>query len=174
MKKKVLIAVAGLLVSGIASAQVCKESVIQPTAQAERFIDHQDGTVTDSKTGLMWSKCSVGQTYSSGECVGLSQSKGWAESLQYIQSLNGAGGQAGYADWRMPNIDELATIVEYQCFDPAVNLSVFPATPSKTYWSSTPDPQVSGEGRSIYFKYGTDITPEVEKERFVRLVRDPL
>jgi hypothetical protein len=173
MKRQVIVALTALLVSGIASAQVCKEGVIKPTAQADRFIDHKDGTVTDSKTGLMWSVCSVGQSYDEGKCSGLSESKDWAQSLQDIQALNNAGGQAGYADWRMPNIDELATIVEFQCFDPAIQLSVFPATPSETYWSSTPDPSKSGKGRSIYFKYGTDITPEVATDRFTRLVRDP-
>ncbi len=173
MNVKLLIGALAVVACTHVSAQTCVEDIIQETASADRFIDHQDGSVTDVKTGLMWSKCSVGQAYDNGQCTGNAASKDWNQALQQVQTLNGAGGQAGFADWRMPNINELASIVEFQCFDPAIQLSVFPATPSATYWSSTPDPSKSGRGRSIYFKYGSDITPEVDGERYTRLVRDP-
>ncbi len=173
MKIQIFVAAIAMFSSVTASAQLCKPEIIEETATAARFIDHQDGTVTDVKHGLMWSKCSVGQAYDSGSCSGNAVSQSWNRALQQVQTLNGAGGQAGFADWRMPNINELASIVEFQCFDPAIQLSVFPATPSATYWSSTPDPSKSGRGRSIYFKYGSDITPEVYVDRHTRLVRDP-
>jgi hypothetical protein len=86
--------------------------------------------------------------------------------------LNNAGGLAGQADWRIPNIKELGSIVEYQCHNPAINLAAFPDTPSATYWSATPDPRDSRQARSIYFADGSDLTPDVSNYRNVRLVRD--
>lgn len=62
------------------------------------FIDNNDGTITDLSTGLMWQK-----EHSS---TGLD----WENSLSYAENLS----LAGYDDWRLPNIKELHSIVDYQ------------------------------------------------------------
>ena len=59
-----------------------------------RFIDHHDGTVTDSATGLMWQK---------GENRRMAPEE--AEIVCAKMNL------AGYSDWRLPNIKELNTIL---------------------------------------------------------------
>lgn len=155
-----------------AQAQVCKTGSIAETSNPERFVNHLDGTITDVETGLRWSVCAVGQTYSDdGDCSGAPTSLTWLNALQAAQGLNHAGGLAGFADWRVPNIKELGSIVEFQCHSPAINQQVFPGTPSTTFWSSTPDPRPGKQARAIYFATGSDLTPEVSSLRHVRLVR---
>lgn len=169
---KMAIAAGLMTMAAGVSAQVCQTDMIKQTTDPDRFVNHEDGTITDVKTGLMWSVCSIGQSYSDGQCTGAPQSFSWTQALQQAQIVNNAGGLAGKADWRLPNLKELGSIVEYQCHNPAINLEAFPDTPSATYWSSTPDPRTGRQARSIYFVDGSDLTPDVSTARHVRLVRD--
>ena len=79
-----------------------------------------DEVVFDSETNLMWQK-----TYFSGE-----DGVNWGVALAYCENLE----YAGYTDWRLPNKNELATLVDYSRADPA---SSFPEMPSGHLWSST-------------------------------------
>jgi hypothetical protein len=63
-----------------------------------QFINNEDGTVTDLKTGLMWLK-----SYEIKEHI--------RESRQYIETLNQKK-YAGHEDWRIPTLDEIASLVE--------------------------------------------------------------
>ena len=65
---------------------------------ANDFVDNGDGTVTDRRTGLMWQK------------NGTSRNTTWKRARTYVKRLN--KGFAGYSDWRLPTIDELASLVE--------------------------------------------------------------
>jgi len=121
----------GLLAAyGGALAQVCDYSSIEATAPADRFIDNGDGTVTDEGTGLQWKRCSEGQTWTGATCTGpatqfFGLSDGWKQALQLANSAV----YAGKSDWRVPNVKELASIIEQACHSPAVDIAVFPATP---------------------------------------------
>ncbi|NQT91886.1 MAG: DUF1566 domain-containing protein [Lentisphaerae bacterium] len=64
------------------------------------FVDNGDDTVTDRATGLMWSQSDSG--------VGLN----WEEALAWAADRN-AEGHLGHGDWRLPNIKELQSIVDY-------------------------------------------------------------
>jgi hypothetical protein len=66
-----------------------------PLAQ-ERFIDNGDGTVTDTKTNLMWAQ------YDNLGNINWHDAKAYCEWI--ILST--------YEDWRMPTIDELATLYD--------------------------------------------------------------
>lgn len=88
--------------------------------------------VEDLRTGLVWKRCSEGQT--GADCAGGTHSlTNWSGAL----GLANASNWAGFDDWRLPNIMELRTLVETGCHEPAINLSLFPATPLDYYWSST-------------------------------------
>jgi hypothetical protein len=65
-------------------------------------------------------------------------------------------------------------LVERACYDPAINLTVFPQTPSLFYWSNTPDTYGPGAAWRLYFHYG-DIYYYSYKhnQSAVRLVRQP-
>ncbi|MBK8639208.1 MAG: DUF1566 domain-containing protein [Chromatiaceae bacterium] len=120
--------------TGAAAVQTCKYDSIPATAPGSRFTDNGDGTVTDKATGLQWKRCSEGQTWSGGTCTGYYTIHIWQGALQLAEGAS----YAGKSDWRLPNIRELASIVEHACYDPAVDLAVFPNTPSSYFWSSSP------------------------------------
>jgi len=61
----------------------------------------------------------------------------WGQALQQAKTVN-INGFAGFSDWRVPNLKVLISIVEWQCREPAINVSIFPATPNLVYWTATP------------------------------------
>lgn len=119
------------------SSQTCKPENARPSTPTTDFDDNRDGTVTHKRTGLTWMRCSLGQSWDGEFCAGKTKVYLWQQALQAAPDVNAAGGYAGHADWRLPNIKELDSIVETQCFEPSINLTVFPATPSDRFWSST-------------------------------------
>ncbi len=68
-------------------------------AFANDFVDNGDGTVTDRATALMWQK------------DGSSEGMTWASAKEYINKLN-SDRFAGYSDWRLPTIEELASLMK--------------------------------------------------------------
>jgi hypothetical protein len=99
-----------------------------------RFTDNSNGTVTDNLTGLIWMK--------EANAFGL---QNWTGAVSCANGL-----QAGYyglldgskpGDWRLPNIRELQSLVDYR-YD---YNSIYPALPEGhpfihvqvNYWSST-------------------------------------
>lgn len=130
-----------------ATAQTCSDD-IEPTTPLVRYQLHDDGTVTDRRTGLRWQRCPVGYTlddagtaldYADDSCAAAGTATvDWQGALQAAETVNTGGGFAGFTDWRLPNIKELVSTVEYSCASPAVNAAVFPDTPSAArFWSST-------------------------------------
>jgi hypothetical protein len=88
--------------------------------------------VTDLATGLMWKRCSEGQ--SGATCAtGSATTHTWSAAL----GLANAATHAGFSDWRLPNAAELYSLVENGCRQPSINTTVFPATATNAYWTST-------------------------------------
>lgn len=122
----------------------CNRASTQATTPTSRFAISDDGrTVTDSKTGLVWMRCTTGSAWNptTSECANSSRTNtgmAWNVALQQPDLINESGGYGGASNWRLPNIKELTSIVEYQCRAPAVNQEVFPNIDSTIIWSSTP------------------------------------
>ena len=113
-----------------------------------RFVDNGDGTVTDNCTGLMWQK-DTADTNGDGQSTD-QDFLGWCEALAYCENLS----FAGHDDWRLPNVRELQSIVDYGRFDPAVE-PVFSVLPENAaYWSSTSSASDPGSAWSINFRVG--------------------
>lgn len=174
LKKFVLLLLAILLpVAANAQSQVCRTGTVPATTPTSRFVNNNDGTVMDNKTSLMWKKCSEGQAWNSvtGDCDGSVATYTWKTALERAQTVNNdEGGFASYRDWRVPNIKELASIVEEQCYEPAINLTVFPNTPPLLFWSSSPD--AGYYTYNVHFVDGSDSRGARWDDSFVRLVRD--
>ncbi len=134
-----LIVILPITVGTTHAVQICEPTIPEITPTAD-FILNDNGTVTHTKTGLMWKRCSEGQTWDAADstCSGAVSFANWQQALQVPRDLNENGGYAGYNNWRLPNIKELTSIAELRCGGPAINLEVFPATPGNGFWTSTP------------------------------------
>jgi hypothetical protein len=69
---------------------------ITPAIALDRFVDLGDGTVSDTKTGLMWA--------ANDNRIPIH----WQDALAYCQNYSGGG----YTDWRLPTLDELASLYD--------------------------------------------------------------
>ncbi|OYU42034.1 MAG: hypothetical protein CFE44_26330, partial [Burkholderiales bacterium PBB4] len=78
---------------------------------------------------------------------------------------------AGKSDWRLPNIRELMSIVDYSTTKPAIDKSAFPNAWSSETVSSTSDNFISGAQLNVDFETGLYGTFGVCGARGVRLVR---
>ena len=88
------------------------------------FTKNGDTAVLDSSTNLVWKKDSVIKT-------------SWKEALEYCESLD----YAGYTDWRLPNRNELLSLLDYsKTLEEVEVMSSFPdiSTNADAFWTSTP------------------------------------
>lgn len=105
------------------------------------FRDNGDNTITDQRTGLRWTKCSLP---SSGSlCVAAPARMNWD-----VANTACAGLSIGGRQWRMPSKNELQSIWNLQAIDPTHSL--FNATADKL-WTSTTRPLLIGEAYTTVF-----------------------
>ncbi len=88
-----------------------------------RFTNNGDGTVSDNLTGLMWQRTPDG--------VG----KDWPGAVTYANTNT----LAGYDDWRLPNINELSSLInrDKDYFNNWMNTEGFSGVVFDFYWTST-------------------------------------
>lgn len=106
-----------------------------PLPQATLVLE-SESTVTDSLTGIMWQRDDA-------------TVQSWAAALGYCENLS----LAGYTDWRLPNIRELATILDTR-YKPAIDNTMFPRVDCgywSAYWSSTSSPASTDDAYVVDF-----------------------
>jgi hypothetical protein len=139
-----------------------------PTTPTTDFIDNGDGTVTHKLTGLVWMRCSMGQTWdkATASCTGTAATYTWDAAMALKSNF------AGKSDWRLPNMPELNTILNFGSRSSYINNSIFPNIPSDWFWSSTPSVERSSYGvLALGFKYGDGWDAGIDGVGLVRLVR---
>ena len=148
----------------------------QSAASAQRYVISTDGTeVTDQKTGLIWRRCSEGMVFSgdpgTGNCTVTASTFTHEAALARAQTEAANTGIA----WRLPNIKELASIADKSLSNPAIDRTVFPATPAKYFWSASPYVRDSFGSWDVSFDVGR-VSSSYSDGRtihgYVRLVRD--
>jgi len=106
-----------------ASVKSCVRAV-RGGQSSGNWVSNNNGTVEDKNNGLMWQ-----QTTGNND-----QPMIWKEALSYCANLT----LAGYKDWRLPNIKELASLVDMSNHRrPVIDNKYFSNTRSDYYWSST-------------------------------------
>lgn len=157
--------------AGTSSATPCTAGTAT-NAASDRFVDNADGTVSDKATQLMWMQCSQGLSGTS--CTtGAASSVSWSAALATAATVNAnpTGLGKGYADWRVPNRNELGSLVERDCRAPAINAAYFPGTVLASYWSSSPAIALPKTAWQVNFVDG-DVAPgDTAGTRNLRLVR---
>ncbi len=106
------------------------------TGYAE-LVDNSDGTVTDTKTGLMWQKAEAGIMT-------------WKAALAYSDTLV----LAGFSDWRLPDLKELQSLADSILDNPSIYRTAFPDTTSNNYWSSTTNEDATDYAWAVFCKDG--------------------
>lgn len=106
-----------------------------PLPTGERYVI--DGAeVTDRLTGVVWRRCTEGQTWDGSTCVGTMLLLSWPEATQRALNEAAAAGQP----WRLPNAKELLLMSDDRLSGPAIDQTVFPGVPtgiSPFYWSGS-------------------------------------
>ena len=142
---------------GLALAALSLVLVVRAPADApagQYTIDATAGTVTDTKTALVWQRDVPASTYT------------WDGAKSYCSSLTLAGG-----GWRLPSMKELQTVVDRTRTSPAIDLTAFPNTPSSSFWSSSAVSGSSGNAWLVPFSNGYTDSYDVGFNYRVRCVR---
>jgi hypothetical protein len=111
-----------LVCSGLAS------STVQAKAPKGRYTI-ANGEVTDTKTGLVWKQA-------------LNPGVFTFDKVDTVCTT----------PWRVPNVKELASIVDESTAAPSIDEEAFPGTPVSPMWSSTPD------ARDVKYGFAVDFT----------------
>lgn len=150
------------------AAQTCFDSVPETTPTSQ-FTINTDGTVTDNLTGIMWMRCSIGQSWDTNNqtCIGGVEQLTWQQALKAASQYQ----YAGFNDWQLPNVKELSTIVDRQCVDAAINQTLFPATLAQNYWTSTSGVGSASQAWAIAFYSGKTNLRSKTSDIHLRLMR---
>jgi hypothetical protein len=140
-----------------------------------RFMDNQDGTLTDHLTGLIWLK--------NMKCLGMMDWEGARLAAESIKDgdcgpdpalIISDGSSAG--DWRLPSMSELCTLIDFSKRDPALPSGhIFSAVPTGYHWSATTLDHHSRMAWIVYFESGTTCyEPVTNQAGYILPVRKPL
>ena len=120
----------------IASKRPSPVQTFFPIPAKDRFVDNQDGTLTDRKTNLMWIK--------NGWRLDFVSAVTWWDAVRKSKDLK----VGGYDDWRLPTIEEWNSLIDTAHQNPALvePNSFVNIISHMPYWSQTE------------FTYGNDHT----------------
>ncbi|WP_197508940.1 DUF1566 domain-containing protein [Hydrogenophaga crassostreae] len=122
--------------------------------------DAANNAAIDRQTGLIWRRCQQGQVWNGTACTGTPAL--YTHNLALIFAHNGS--------WRMPNIKELGSLVDYGRASPALDSGVFPGTNTAFSWTTTPGDAADFAG---FVEFGSGFSYDVKRtvQLPVRLVR---
>lgn len=113
-----------------------------------------DFTVVDTRTGLVWER----------QGPAAAQTSANAESYCQNSTLENA-------QWRLPTMKELQTLVDESQSSPAIDLVAFPVTPAGEFWTSSTVASFSILNWTINFVDGDTSFGSGNKTAYVRCVR---
>jgi len=124
---------------------------------------HPNTRVYDADTGLIWSL--------QLEIFGLNPWFGWAFALIDCNNMNEkmpywfSYGQGLKYRWRLPNIKELLSLVEYEKKDPVIDTGFFPGVKAgDVFWSSTSSRRYPSRAFAVRFDRGAVVVRDKVKQ----------
>ncbi len=160
---KLTLATLMALTTTLSHGQTCNPNIAREAPDSRYQLLNGDTEVKDSQTGLIWQRCSLGQTWSGTSCTGTAATYNWVNTLQTAKNMGN--------DWRVPNVKELDSLVEEACYNAAINETYFPNTVSSSYWSSSPVAYASGYAWIVDLDNGNNYNVPKSYDNYVRLVR---
>ena len=121
----------------------------------EHLFINNDKTVTDINTGLMWQRHDN------------NTEKSWESAISYSENLT----FSGYSDWRLPNQNELKSLINYSNYGPSLTKYYFSDIMSDLYWSSTTNSNNPELALGVNFYDGNNFSSNKLSRHFVRTVR---
>ncbi|MBA4374085.1 MAG: hypothetical protein C0402_14635 [Thermodesulfovibrio sp.] len=149
---------AGFGLAGWSGDADCSDGIVSMTSDKNctaifsRFTDNGDQSMTDHITGLIWPKVGDGPTV--GSCTGGWQN--WDNAFSYVSCLN-TNSYLGHSDWRLPNKDDLLSLVTHggtAPFHTWLNSLGFIRVIATDYWSSTTRADLPTAASTISFNDG--------------------
>jgi Protein of unknown function (DUF1566) len=180
----------------------CLPAALSSSGQTEFFVDgddgdlllgaplsyteNGDGTVTDDNTGLVWEQKSDDGGLHDKDAT-YRWNPGDDSIWAWLDQVNAEGGTgfAGHDDWRIPNVRELHTLVDYGETGTAIDFTFdfdctsgcrgidCACTANTNTWSSTTSIQSDKSAWAINFSTGATATFSKGTARAVRAVRGP-
>jgi hypothetical protein len=145
---------------------------------AGAYTDNGNGTITDTRTGLMWEKLSADGTIHDKDTAYT-----WLNAFSTKVATLNADSFAGFTDWRVPNVNELQSLVAYGTSYPAIDAAfntncaatctvlTCSCTQSNAYWSSSSYVDIPSNAWAVYFLDGYVVGYLKDNSAYVRAVR---
>ena len=121
------------------------------------LIDNGDGTVSDTETKLMWQQAET-------------ELMNWQRALTYCENLV-LPAVGGYDDWRLPDRNELQSLVDYSRDYTCLDQTFFPWVVLSWYWTSTTCTPITRFAWIVYFGNGIVYSNDKSISFYVRAVR---
>ena len=117
-----------------------------------------ENRVLDDKTNLEWQNDDkVNSTYLK-----------WSDAIRFCEDLE----LDEYKDWRLPNIVELASLIDDTKTQPFIS-DIF-KNPAGDFWSSTTKTENSNQAWITIYNYGIQYYKDKSEQNYVRCVRGGL
>ncbi|MBS0589139.1 MAG: IPTL-CTERM sorting domain-containing protein [Proteobacteria bacterium] len=152
------------------AAGLCLLLSLQTTQARASYTPNGDGTVTDGATALVWDQQAFGTCTQAATASG--PTFNWQTALQAAITAN-ACTYKGHADWRLPNVDELESLVLASTSNPAVDgtAGLDSATSTGAFWTSTAYSPRTTFAWYVSFYNGVVNSGNIQNSFSVRLVR---
>lgn len=152
-----------VLVSGVAQAQ-CNFFT--------GWADNKDGTVTDTRNGLIWKRCAEGFEFNNGVCSGERTEANWDAAMSMAQQSH----FLDQSDWRLPTKEEFAAVMGSYVDCNNNQEGKFAASKAIAhtgglFWSSSPYAGDSNLAWGVGFDNGVVYNSNRYGSNYVRLVR---